>query len=351
MRARAKATPEDFETATLVRDYGDIAGEVAACRAAAALFDFSFLSAAWLSGPAALSTLAAITDRPLQTLAPERIAYALRNDARGRLCADLTIWNEGYGRYFVMSGRRKDILDLKAAGLASHGDCTVKDLSDRVAVLAIQGPDSLLALQGLTDSRRLAQVPYFGFADGRVGDFPCRIGRIGYSGERGFEIILPAEGQQALWQALATRTRPCGFAAADCLRIEAGYPLFANEFRLPVTAAEAGLAAFGRPIEGPARYSLVCLRGKTSKRPVLWQPPSPCPPPKPGWVTVTSACHSQFAGGALGLGYVCTEDAGLGNTVVDPSGLFDNPQIVQRPFLDPTKRRPRGPWATTNLEP
>lgn len=340
----AEVLDHDFDPAQLVRDYGDIEGEISACRDTAAVFDFSFLSAARVSGPGALGALARLTDRPLNALAPGRIAYALRSNPQGWLCADLTIWNEGRGHYFVMSGRRQDIRDLNDAGLAAKDDCKIEDISDKISVLAVQGPESLRVFEGIANRKTLARIPYFGFADTRVGDFPCRLGRLGYTGERGFEIILPAANRSALWQTLVARARPCGFAAADCLRIEAGFVLFTNEFRLPVTAAEAGLEAFGRSADAAPRYRLVCLRGKTADRPVIWRPPSPCLPPEPGKVTVTSACHSPLAGGALGFGYVRADESLAGARMNDPTGLFDNPWIVRRPFFDSEKRRPRGTW-------
>ena len=70
---------------------------------------------------------------------------------------------------------------------------------------------------------------------------PCVIGRLGYSGEPGFEIIVDVELQAQLWNELSGRARPAGFAATDILRIEAGLVLFANEFVVPVTPSEAGL--------------------------------------------------------------------------------------------------------------
>ena len=103
--------------------------------------------------------------------------------------------------------------------------------------------------------------------------------------------------------------------------------------------------------DGSPRFRLVCLAGHARRRPVLWRAQGPCRPPERGTVTVTSACYSALAGRALGLGYVRAEDAVTGNHVVDPGGLFDNPEIVQRPFFDPAKRRPRGAWVLSSTAP
>src|SRR5262249_57245838 len=114
-------------------------------------------------------------------------------------------------------------------------------------ITALQGPHSLQALAGLTDTGVLARLGYFAFAPVRIADVPCLVGRLGYTGEPGFEILLPNTAAPQLWALLARRARPAGFAAADMLRIEAGFVLFANEVCLSLTAPAAGPARFPRP--------------------------------------------------------------------------------------------------------
>lgn len=331
-----------FDPDRVVRDFGDVEGEVAACRTKAALFDFSFVSIARVSGPGILDAIAGLTDRRLDDLAPGRIRYALSRDPDGYLRSDLTVWNEGDGGYLVMSGRRRDIVDLvaRAGTAAARGE----DLDGGYVVFAVQGPHALRCLDGLVNLQGLAALPYFGFARFDVGGVSCLVGRLGYTGERGFEIILPAERRSGMWQRLAARARPSGFAAADCLRIEAGLVLFANEFRLPVTATEAGLDAFSDRPMARARCRLVCFRAETDEPPVLWRPPENPAPPAAGTITVTSACYSALAGGTLGLGFVAEGGAGLDRTFADPSGQFRAVRTVPRPFLAVATQRPRGPW-------
>jgi glycine cleavage system aminomethyltransferase T len=339
------AVPADaFDLGRLVPDYGDLQGEVAACRGAAALFDFSFMTAARVSGRDALMTLARLTDRRLDDLVPGSIRYALCREPDGRLRSDLTVWNKGGGDYLVMSGLRRDIAELVAAAETAGLRASVESLADATAVYAIQGPDSLDVLDGLVDTGRLASLPYFGFAEFDVAGAPCLVGRLGYTGERGFEIVLRASDRDRLWQELSARARPSGFAAADCLRIEAGFVLFANEFRLPVTAAEAGLEAFGGTDPAPPRLRLVCFRAESDEPPAPWRPPPDIGAPRPGTITITSACHSAVAGGALGLGYVLIGESGIGRAFADPTGRFRGVRTVPRPFYDTAKRRPRGAW-------
>jgi glycine cleavage system aminomethyltransferase T len=335
---------DGFDPSALVRDYGDVEGEVAACRKAAALFDFSFMSAARVSGPGALSAVARLTDRRLDDLAPGRIRYALSRGPEGWLRSDLTVWNEGDGRYLIMSGLHRDIAELIALAGTVGRQVSVDDLSGRTAILSVQGPAALRALGGLLDAKKLAAVPYFGFMRIEIGGVSSLVGRLGYTGERGFEIMLDRSKREQVWAELAARARPGGFAAVDCLRIEAGFVLFTNEFRLPATPAEAGLGRFAESDARPPRCRLACFRAAGDDLPVPWCPTGDLARPEPGTITVTSACRSALAGGILGLGYVPAAAVGLDRAFIDPSARFRNIRTVPLPFYDPTKRRPRGNW-------
>jgi len=336
------AATQAFDPALLVRDYGDVEDEVRACREKAALFDFSFMSVARVSGPDAVKAISRLTDRDLGDLAEGRIRYALSRNPNGWLRSDLTVWKEATDSFMVMSGLKHDITVLEEA--ARTVDVTVKDLSQTTAVFAVQGPQSLAVLNDLGLGGGLGDLPYFGFWRFEMAGVPCFIGRLGYTGERGFEIVFPESPAPSLWARLSGRARPGGFAAADCLRIEAGFVLFSNEFRLPVRAEEAGLGRFADDDARPARYRLVCFKAESLEPPVLWSPPEILAAPEAGAITVTSACHSALAGGVLGLGYVLAAEPIGDGKLTDPSGRFSNITEVPRPFYDPSKERPRGDW-------
>jgi glycine cleavage system aminomethyltransferase T len=332
-----------LDLAALVTDYGEAAGEYRACREACALFDFSFVQRARISGPGARAAIATLTARPMDGLAAGRIRYALRAKPGGVLVSDLTVWNLGGGGFEVMSGRRQDIEDLAAEAEACNA--SVEDLSPETAIFAVQGPMALRSLAGLTATGALAALPYFGHGRAEIAEVTCRIGRLGYSGEAGFEIICPRAKAELIWSRLAERARPAGFAAADALRIEAGFLLFANEFLVPVTAREVGLERFAGNDAASPRARLVCFRAGPPEPPPLWRPgPDLALPPAPGEITVTSACHSPAAGGTLGLGYVRPEDNEIGRAVLDPRGEFGGVRIAPLPFYDPEKSRPRRAW-------
>lgn len=333
-----------FDPASVVRDYGDPFGEAVACRRSAAVFDYSFVARGRISGPDALAVLARLTPRRLDDMQPGQIRYAVRESPAGHLVADLTVWRHADGAFEVMSGRRQDIADLVA--LAPSG--AAADHSDEAAILAVQGPGSLvvLARAGIA-APALGRLPYYRFCSARLDGADCLVGRLGYTGEAGFEIVAPRAVAGALWAGLARHARPAGFAAADILRIEAGFLLFANEFRLPVTAGEAGLPDFHRASSVPAAdpLALVAFTARAAERPALWQPHGrPAPPSAPGEIAVTSACWSPHASRVLGLGYVRARDLEAAVPLLDPTATFADIARAPRPFVDPLKLRPRAPW-------
>jgi aminomethyltransferase len=325
---------------TLIRDFGDIDAEAAACRDDAALFDFSFMSRGASAGPSARDAMQSLTRRSLVDLQPGRIAYGIRTDAQGRARADLTFWRMPEERWEMFSGRHEDVAAIPGGS----------DLSDASCILSLQGPRSLQVLAALAEVEVVARLGYFAHAEIEIAGIPCRLGRLGYTGERGFELVAPAAARQTLWDALAKRARPAGFAAIDILRIEAGFIFFLNEFKPMVTPGEAGLKRFGGPLQRAPRVELIGFAAESETRPVLFAPTHPVQwPPAAGEIVVTSAAWSERAGATIGLGYVRAGEAST--RLVDPAGAFRDVRRTAIPFVDPLKRRVRGTWNPADLLP
>jgi glycine cleavage system aminomethyltransferase T len=326
----------------LVPDFGDAAAEAAICRADCALFDFSFLECVRLEGDHVQGVIETLSGRSLDALGKNEICYALRSGPAGGLIADWTVWRTGADSFEVMSGRREDIDDLLACAGAS---VNVTDMTAQRAVFAVQGPRTLEVLRKLGSVNRIESLKYFAFDRAYLADIPCTIGRLGYTGEAGFEIIVERALAPKLWQTLLSHVRPAGFVAADMLRIEAGFILFTNEFRIAVSSREAGLEKFGRPtITLEPELSLVSFRAEADHLSWPWQPSRDLQRPAvAGSIAVTSACDSVVAGGILGLGYVLAGTAPE-TVVYDSMATFRNIRLTRRPFYDTAKRRPRAPW-------
>src|SRR5207302_10199534 len=119
------------------------------------------------------------------------------------------------------------------------------DVSSRNALITLQGPAALEVLQPLT-AVELATMKYYWFAHGEVASVRATISRTGYTGEDGFEIFVPPQSADRVWQAIlesgrATDVIPCGLGARDTLRLEAAMRLHGNDIDETTTALEADL--------------------------------------------------------------------------------------------------------------
>jgi aminomethyltransferase len=132
-----------------------------------------------------------------------------------------------------------------ARHIARAGDAVAVDASSRYALLALQGPASLEILQPLIGVD-LATLKYYRFAHGEVANVRATVARTGYTGEDGFEIFVPPQSADRVWQAILQSGQgagivPCGLGARDTLRLEASMRLYGNDIDETTTPLEADL--------------------------------------------------------------------------------------------------------------
>ena len=220
-----------------------------ATRRGAGLFDFSFMGGWEFRGRQARACLARLQTRDLEALAPGRLCYTLLCRDDGSVFIDATVWRFDADRYWLFTGRRTDIGHL--GHCASSFDVDIVPLHHRSAVIAVQGPASAELVEHALPGSDVASIRYFAFRRYATDDCDAWIARLGYSGEIGYEIIVPAERAVFLWmrllQAPFDRERlECGMEAANSLRIEAGFIHFAHELRERVSPSELGLSRLVR---------------------------------------------------------------------------------------------------------
>ena len=242
--------------------------EVAQCRQQAALFDFSFMSRARVSGVGARQLVNDFVSRDVSGMPENRVTDCLRLNHQGCVTSDLTVWKlEGHG-YELMSGNDDDIAALMSQ---QSPDCSIEDLSDSHSVFAVQGPESLLRLARLGNLERLFCLEYFEFCDLDIADFLVRVARLGDTGERGFELLVR--------------------------RADAQFILYCNECSIGATPIEMGLAQFaGEETDQnlSSELKLACFTARHHECPVLWQhSKSNFPHPTRGEIVVISACFSR----------------------------------------------------------
>jgi len=124
----------------------------------------------------------------------------------------------------------------------------LKNVSSDYCQLALQGPDALEILGRLT-KLSLSEIKYYHFTEGQVDGVPAIVSRTGYTGEDGFEVYAAAEKAEQIWNKLLdagnfgsdTGVLPCGLAARNTLRLEAGMALYGHEIDETITLLEANL--------------------------------------------------------------------------------------------------------------
>ena len=167
--------------------YDDALEEARRCRRSCALFDFSFVYRVRVSGERVVDRVEAFQPRRVGDMAVGDIRYSIKTDAAGRVRSDLTLWRLDEHCFDIMSGCEADVSELQS--LSGESFCVV-DLSEETAILSIQGPETLNRLALLADVSKLRDLAYFQFGRFEMAGIPVLVGRLGYSGEAGFEFVV-----------------------------------------------------------------------------------------------------------------------------------------------------------------
>ncbi len=229
----------DFAGWEMPLQYSSVKEEQEAVRTGAGIFDVSHMGRFEVRGAAAAEFLQGVVTNDLSRVGPNRAQYNLLCRADGGILDDLVVYRS-HDTWLVVvnaANREKDLSWLREHALPAT---EIVDRSDELGLIALQGPSAerLLPAQGLD----LASIRYFGMAEGRVAGVPSLIARTGYTGEDGFELFVPASGAAAVWDALvASGARPCGLAARDVCRLEAGLRLYGTDMDEQTNPYEAGL--------------------------------------------------------------------------------------------------------------
>jgi aminomethyltransferase len=223
-----------------------------AVRKKAGLFDVSHMGEFVLQGPGALAALQRILTNDFSNMSIGRVRYTLMCGNGGGVIDDLVVCRMAENRYMLVvnaANRDKDAAWIRAC-LAGHreggkaADVSFEDVSDSLAQIALQGPESEAILASL--SAAIPEKYYTLIENGSVAGIGCIVSRTGYTGEMGFELYCSPEKVQDLWEALLEAGKdkgliPCGLGARDTLRLEAAMPLYGHEMDETATPFEAGL--------------------------------------------------------------------------------------------------------------
>jgi glycine cleavage system aminomethyltransferase T len=257
--------------------------------------------------------IARVQTRDAAALSAGQAAYTLVLNEDGSVFNDATLWRTAEDRWWLFTGRPGDYARFR------HD---ARDRSGEYAILALQGPESGRILARLVGEPAVRALRYFHFIQE-----PMLIARLGYSGELGYELLVPRAEEAALRTRLKD-IRACSFAAADSLRIEAGYVLFEREIDGRANPRELGLE---RLVSGGRRFRL-------SRRLVGLEIGGSAASADLPVAQLTSECDSPTLGKRIGLGFA-PPDTPVGAQLRLADGRLA--RVAQLPFYDAERRRPR----------
>lgn len=209
-----------------------------AVRSGCGIFDVSHMGNLRIEGAAAVATLNTLLTNDLGRIAPGGMQYTLLCNSQGGVVDDMmvTLVSPEVVTIVPNAANTSQVMGVLADAL---GDA-VTDESDEQGIIAVQGPASasVMATLGLP-----ADIDYMTATAAQFEQAPVLVSRSGYTGEHGYEVVIPAEATPALWEALVEipTVTPAGLGARDTLRTEMGYPLHGHELTDEIGPIEAGL--------------------------------------------------------------------------------------------------------------
>ncbi len=350
--------------------YTGVSEEHAAVRQAAGLFDVSHMGAIEVSGPHAISFLDTVGSNYAHWLEDGQSCYGYLCDPDGKVIDDFMIYRRSAERFLLVvnaSNADKDwdwlnavnesrvVIDRQRPWIKSGAPAVLRNLKDsssgalQLRDVALQGPASLAILQACSDDPRtrfaLGQVRRTDLIEVTLSGIPIVAARTGYTGEdMGFELFVHPDQQVAFWNLLLEKgkpfgIKPCGLAARDSTRTEAGLPLYGHELAGPfeIAPAEAGFQGYVK-YHKPffvGRDALLAADQKRKRELVRWRMDqkgvrrpglqSPMVNKLGQVVGYVTSCSIDSEGYLLGLGIVDLRYAKEGT----PLGIFVLPEKPQ----------------------
>ncbi len=335
----------EFAGWEMPQHYTSVREESAAVRTSAGLFDVSHMGRLALTGEGAAEFLQSMVTGDLARLPENQAQYTLMCRPDGGIVDDLVVYR---GREWSVvvnaANRQKDFAWLRERAPAG---VEVLDRTDEVALLALQGP-SACALAVRLGFHQAGSLPRFGIGEGVLAGEPIVASRTGYTGEDGLELFVAPNAAPHLWDCLLELgVQPCGLAARDVCRLEAGLRLYGSDMDEETNPYEVGLGWTVRLDKGPfcGREALLRLREAPSRQLVGLRGEGQTIP-RPGAAVeregdrvgaVTSGTYSFWLGYGIGMASVVRGSVEVGADVqVASHRRSGRATVVQLPFY----RRP-----------
>lgn len=351
VHAQQNAKMADFQGWQLPLHFTNATEEYFAVRAAAGLFDVGQVGRIEVRGTGARELLQNVFTRNVEKIGEGVSAYGLLCDDKGYIIDDCLLFHlpsrEGADRFLLTTNPIYTDKVMSWLTGRAGGEVAITDRSAELAHLALQGPrsDEVLDLLAGAHPRK---IKHYHVRDIELAGINVMVSRTGYTGERGYEFIFPAEAAETLWHAILKAGKdaailPCGMACRDMLRIEMGYVLAGFDIDETRTPIEAGLARFiDWKKDFIGKEALLKRKQEEPKARLTGFELFAKGIPKPGGIifsgnreigVVTSGSHSPHRRKDVGLGYVATRYSQEGLEIeVELKDREIAAMIVQLPF-------------------
>ncbi|MCB9169439.1 MAG: glycine cleavage system aminomethyltransferase GcvT [Flavobacteriales bacterium] len=333
--------------------YSGVNDEHLTVRGAVGIFDVSHMGEFIVRGPGALDLIQKVTSNDASKLTVGKVQYSCLPNAQGGIVDDLLVYRMEHGddHHYVLvvnaSNIEKDWDWIKANNTF---DAQLENISDRMSLLAVQGPMATATLKGFF-REDIGAMPYYTAMYAEMeGVGLVLISTTGYTGAGGYEIYMPNPLAERAWNAIMAAgavhgIKPCGLAARDTLRLEMGFCLYGNDIDDSTSPIEAGLGwitKFTKDfVNSPA---LKAQKEKGTDRKLVGFELLDRGIPRHGYPivdakgdpigVVTSGTMSPSLQKAIGMGYVPTAFASPDNEIfVDVRGKALRARVVALPFL------------------
>ena len=311
--------------------YAGVKLEHQTVRNALGVFDGAHMGEFLVEGPTALELVQKVTSNDAAALTVGKAQYSCLPNDTGGIVDDLIVYRIKEYTYLLVVNAANIDKDWDFINSKNNMGATLRNISEDYALLAIQGPKAVIAMQSLT-SQDLSKIPFYSFV---VADFAgvknVIISATGYTGSGGFEIYCKNNEVKQIWDAVLQAgtpygIKPIGLAARDTLRLEMGYCLYGNDINDTTSPIEAGLSwicKFNHPFTNSNALKTEKERGPEKK--LVGFKLEDRGIPRQGYDivdtlghkigVVTSGTMSPSLGIGIGLGYVPSNFATIGSKI------------------------------------
>lgn len=323
-------------------------------RRAAGIFDLSHMGEVMVSGAQAAAFLNYALVGNFAVMTVGKAKYSLICNEDGGVIDDLITYRLAEDEFLVVpNASNSDTVAAELQSRAADFDVTVQNQSEDTALIAVQGPNAeaiLLRMADAADCEAITSLKYYAAVKVELAGQTVLLARTGYTGEDGFELFIDNGQAVQLWKAVTEAgsdhgLSPCGLAARDSLRLEAGMPLYGHELGPDTNPFEAGLGgvvSFKKTEDFVGRSVLESLKGGTPARNLVGLRGAGRRSARAGYEvlkdgrtvgTVTSGLPSPTLGYPVALAYVEADLSEPGTEVeVDLRGRPEGFTVVELPF-------------------